>query len=199
MAYPFGLSQQFNRQIIPKIKEVASQAVLATLKNAADTLIANIDKYWLGEGALRFLGVTGNAYASVTIGVYQKNKLVYANWNGKHVDRPTMPSLKKGQKYPLPEYYDGDMSKGYVGEYGSGGQWGQQAGPWAIYSQRYNKGLAGDWNMVVAIPVSYAGYNPKIVHAMQNIMDAIPSAIDKNIVSVQGGATAQDMFANCPF
>ena len=205
MAYKFGLSQQFEREIAPKINGAVSQAILETMKSAADALISNIDTYWLGEGALNRLGVTGNAYTSVTIGVYQGKKLVYANWNGKHVQKPTMTSLAEGQPYPLPEYYDGNSVNEeygpYVGEYGSGKQWGPQAGPWAIYSQRYNKDVAGKgFSMIVAIPMSYAGYNPRIVRAMIHIMDAIPSVIDQNIAKVNGGCIpSTTSFKDVPF
>lgn len=208
MAYSYGLSQQQAARIFSKIKAQADSAIEATLKKTIDTIIKNVDKYWLGKRALEFKGVTGNAYTSVTLGLYRKNKLVYANWNGKHVEKPTMRALAKGQKYPLPEYYDGDKSKGYIGEYGSGGQWGPQLGPWSIYSQRYNKDLKGnDWTVVAAIPVEYAGYNHKIVAALQNIMDDMPNVVDYNKVRVenapqQTGAFGQGYLktdANVPF
>lgn len=199
MAYQYGLSRQASA-IFKKIQEKADAAIQETLKKAADDLMANIKNYWLGKGALDYLGVTGNAFTSVAVGVYHKNKLVYANWNGKHAAKPTMPTLKEGQRYPLPEYYDGDKSKGYKGEYGTGGQWGPQIGPWVIYSHRYNKDFKGnDWTMVVSIPVSYAGYNPKIVHAMQNMLDALPSLVDYDLVRVENAPVQTDAFKNVPF
>lgn len=174
-------------RIMKRIESSADAAVLATLKEAADSIISDIDKYWLRSNAMRFKGVTGNAYSSITIGVYQGRKLQYVNWNGKHVRRPTRPTLAEGEPYPLPLYYDGDAASGkpYVGEYGNGGIWGNQLGPWVMYAQRYKKSVSGnDFSMVVAIPVSYAGYQYRIVHAMQNIMDAIPGAVKSNAVRI---------------
>lgn len=202
MAYQHGLSQQQAARIFSKIKAQADSAVEATLKKSIDEIIKNVDKYWLGKNALAFKGVTGNAYNSVTLGLYRKNKLVYANWNGKHVEKPTMRSLAKGQRYPLPEYYDGDKSRGYTGQYGHGGQWGPQLGPWAMYSQRYDKGLKdNDWTIVAAIPVEYAGYNPKIVRALQNIMDDMPNAVDYNKVRVENAPQQRNVFkdSDAPF
>lgn len=208
MAYSNGLSLQQMAKIFSKIKAQADSAIEATLKKSIDAIIKNIDRYWLGKNALSFKGVTGNAYASVTLGLYHKNKLVYANWNGKHVEKPTRKSLAKGEPYNLPNYYDGDPNKGFVGKYGLGGEWGTQLGPWSIYSQRYNKGLKGnDWTVVVAIPVEYAGYNPKIVAALQNIMDDMPNVVDYNKVRVENAPQQTDAFgleylktdANVPF
>lgn len=210
MAFQHGLSQQQTAQIFSKIKAQADSAIEATLKKTIDAIIKNIDRYWLDKKALDYKGVTGNAYASVTLGLYHKNKLVYANWNGKHVDRPTRVSLAKGEPYNLPSFYDGDSAqkKTVIGDYGHGGQWGNQLGPWSIYSQRYNKGLNGnDWTVVVAIPVEYAGYNHKIVGALQNIMDDMPNVVDYNKVRVENAPQQTDAFgqeylktdANVPF
>lgn len=199
--YQFGTSQQDVRKIFEKIKGQAEAAVQATLEKSIDALIKNIKQYWLGPGALDFLGVTGNAFSSVTAGLYHKNKLVYANWNGKHVKKPTMKSLAEGQMYPLPEYYDGDSAvhRRYKGEYGAGGQWGPQIGPWVIYSQRYMKNLAGnDWTVLVAIPVSYAGANEKIAKALQNMMNALPSLVDYNVVRVENAPVQTDAFKDSP-
>lgn len=174
-------------RIMKRVESAADSAVLSTLKAAADSIISDIDKFWLRSNAMNRKGVTGNAYGSVTIGVYKGKKLQYVNWNGKHVRRPTRPTLAKGEPYPLPEYYDGDSVDGepYIGQYGGGGVWGNQLGPWVMYSQRYKKSVSGnDFSMVVAIPVSYAGYQYKIVHAMQNIMGAIPGAVRSNAVRI---------------
>lgn len=171
--------------IMKKAEAMTEAAVDALLIKAADTLMNNVESLW--RKAMGHLGVTGNAYASITIGVYKGRKLIYVSWNGKRVKRPTMATLARGEAYPLPMYYDGDPVKGkpYVGEVGFGGVWGQQLGPWVMYAQRYKKSVAGnDWSMVVAIPVVYAGYNDKIVRAMQNIMDAIPTVVESGKVRV---------------
>lgn len=188
MAYSNGLSQQQMAKIFSKIIGQAESAMEATLKNTIDEIIKNIDNYWLGRGALDYRGVTGNAYTSVTLGLYHKNKLVYTNWNGKHAEPPTQRSLAAGEHYKLPTFYDGDSTekKPFTGKYGIGGEWGPQLAPWSIYSQRYNKGFKGnDWTVVVAIPVEYAGYNKKIVKALQNIMDDMPSVVDYKTVRVE--------------
>lgn len=196
----YGLGERDVRHLFSKMQGKVDAAIQATLQKAVDDMLKNINTYWLGKGALDYLGVTGNAYASIAFGVYHNNKLVYANWNGKHVDKPTMRSLRKGQRYPLPEYYDGDKNKGYVGEYGRGGQWGQQTGPWIIYSQRYNKSLKSkDWSVVVVLPMEYAGYNPKIVKAMQNMLDDLPDRVDYNIVRVENAPSQTDAFKDFPF
>lgn len=168
--------------IMKKVQATADRAVEKMLRGAIDALISHVSDYW----KLGHLGVTGNAYNSVTAGLYKGRKLVYANWNGKHVDRPTRATLAKGEAYDLPTYYDGDaVEKPYVGEVGNGGVWGQQLGPWVLYSQRYRSSFSGnDWSVVIAMPVVYAGYHPKLVKTMQAMLDAVPRLVDEHKVRV---------------
>lgn len=174
-------------RIMKKVQSRAVSATLATLSSTADSMVEKIGTYW----KLRDFGVTGNAFTSVSIGVYYKGKLVYIANNGEHRDPPTRSTLRKGEEYNLPEYYDGDEVSGqpYKGENGRGGQYGPTLGPWYMRRQHFAKRKT--WVLLIAMPVSYAEYNPGLVATMQAMHDALPSEVDYNIISVQGAPRSQ--------
>lgn len=201
-----GLGEAFAREILPKIQAAKDAAVLQTLKSAADDLISIATPIW--KNTMGHLGVTGNAYNSMTVGIYHKRKLEYVNWIGKHAAPPTMRSLGKGQPYPFEEYYEGDTvyedEEGelhpYVGEVGKGGVSGRQSGPWVMYSHRYDKTRNNiEWSVVVAIPMEYAGFNPKIVEVMQALYDNLPHLVSSNIASVGAGNSTAALMSDIPF
>ncbi len=167
-------------RIMKKVQNKAVNATLATLKETAVRMIEDVGKYWKPQ----FLGVTGNAYTSVSAGVYYKGRLVFVANSGDYHDEPTRPSLKEGERYNLPEYYDGDeVTDEYKGSHGKGGQWGPTLGPWYMRRQHFAKRKT--WMILIAIPVSYAEFNPELVKTLQAMMDALPNEVNYNIVSVQ--------------
>lgn len=136
--------------------------------------------------------ITGNAYRSFTVGIFENGKLL--EYITTEDDNPTMKTLRKGQAYPLSHYYDGTpVGVGayprYVGEVGSGGQWGPTLGPRRIKSMRPNSRT--EWNMLVIIPVEYAPYmHLNHIHGvMTQLQDLLPGMFFGTIVKVKSEAT----------
>lgn len=179
MAEP-SLAQQASARIFKMVRQKAYSATLATIEKAAMNVMEKLDSY------RKYHHITGNAWTSTTIGIYYKGRLVSIYNKGDEDEPPTRVTLRKGEVYNLPSYYKGGYNGGekpYKGEYGQGGQWGPTLGPW--YMHRQHSAKYKTWNMIVAIPVSYAGYNPKIVATLQAIMDDLPNVVDYNIVRVE--------------
>lgn len=163
------------------VRQKSASAVEATLANTVDKLIADIDKYW----SLKYKGVTGNAYTSVTAGVYYKGKLVHVANSGEGKDKPTRISLRKGQKYNLPSYYDGDsvVEKPFIGSEGYLQGYGPKLGKGYVESNHPAK--RSTWAVLIVMPMPYAEYHPGLVRTMQAIKDALPLEVNRNIVYVQ--------------
>lgn len=173
-----SLAQQAQARIFKVVRQKAYAATLATLEKAAEDVLMRLDQY------RKYKHVTGNAWTSTTIGIYYKGKLVSAFNKGAEDEEPTRVTLRKGERYTMPAYYKGGMvGVPYKGTYGNGGQWGPTLGPW--YVRRQHSAKYKTWNMLVAIPVSYAGYNPKIVATLQAVMDDLPNVVGYNIVRVE--------------
>lgn len=124
--------------------------------------------------------VTGNALTSTSIGIFYKGRIVKELHGSDTNLPPTRESLAKGEAYDEGEYYDGEDAfqddegnpkKPFVGKYGKGGQWGPTLGKYYIH--RFHPLKRNTWTVVVAIPVSYAEHNKKIVRTMQDIMDEV--------------------------
>lgn len=177
------------------VRQKAYSATLATIEKAAVDVLNKLDGY------RKYHHVTGNAWTSTSVGIYYKGKLVSLFNKGDNDDPPTRVTLRKGEAYNLPSYYKGKNvggKKPFVGEYGKGGQWGPSLGPW--FMRRQHPPKYKTWSMVVAIPVSYAGYNPTIVATLQALMDDLPNTVDYNVVRVENAPTqAKIDFGNVPF
>lgn len=174
-----SLAQQAQARIFKVVRQKAYTATLATLEKAAEDVLMRLDKY---RG---YKHVTGNTWTSTSIGIYYKGKLVSLFNKGAEDEPPTRVTLKKGEVYNLPYYYKGQPvgESPAVGQYGQGGQWGPSLGPW--YMHRQHSAKYKTWNMLVVIPVSYAGYNSGIVATLQAIMDDLANVVDYNIVRVE--------------
>lgn len=168
-------------RIFKKVRQRAYVATLQTLEQAAVDTMLKLGKF------RKYEHITGNTWTSTTIGVFYKGKLVGMVNKGQTANQPTRATLRKDEYYTLPTFYGGEPNESpyfiYKGEYGKGGQWGPTLGPWAIH--RLHPPKSKTWNLVVSIPVSYAGYNPNIVMTMQGIMDGLPDIVDHNVVSVE--------------
>jgi len=110
-----------------------------------------------------FHDMTGNLWKSIAAGVYYKGKL--HSIVGTKGPEPTRPSLEAGERYDLPKYYSRYVSgrnvrKGYVGEYGHGGEDGASVAKKLLRSLegQYNKNRNFAWQLKVVAGVSYAGY-----------------------------------------
>lgn len=173
-------------RIIKLVRQRAYAATLATLEKAAMDVFNRLDSY------RKYKHVTGNAWTSTSIGIYYKGKLVSVFNKGAEDEEPTRVTLRKGERYTLPAYYKGgSVDVPYKGTYGNGGQWGPTLGPWYVHRQHSPKYKT--WNMLIAIPVSYAGYNPKIVATLQAIMDDLPNVVDYNVVRVENAPSQSDI------
>lgn len=163
------------QQIIKKVRQITYQRTLELLEKTALAALRDAMEF-----DKRYKDVTGNALTSTVIGIYHKGRLVKAFQASDTAEDPTMKTLRKGQWYPLMEYYDGTEAwfdeegnriKPYVGKEGKGGQWGPTLGKW--YIRRLHTKAKNTWSVVVAIPVSYAQSNERIVATMQGVFDDI--------------------------
>lgn len=182
-----SLAQQAQARIFKVVRQKAYAATLATLEKAAEDVLMRLDKY------RKYKHVTGNTWTSTSIGIYYKGKLVSLFNKGAEDEQPTRVTLRKRERYNLPCYYKGaPVGKDpVVGEYGNGKQWGPTLGPWYLHRQHSAKYKT--WNMLVVIPVSYAGYNPRIVATLQAIMDDLANVVDYNIVRVENAPSQTEI------
>ncbi len=178
-------------RIFKTVRQRAVSATLATLEAAAQRILLNLDSY------REYSHVTGNTWTSTTVGIFYKGELKALYNKGAEDEPPTRVTLREGERYNLPEVYEGGESHGYVGEEGEGGQWGPTLGPQHIRSQHVSK--RNTWSLVVVIPVSYAVYNPRIVATMQNIMDGLPDVLDYSIVTINRAGAQGNLFNELPF
>lgn len=196
MAYEPSLAQQASARIFKRVRQKAYSATLATLEKAAMDVMEKLESY------RKYHHITGNTWTSTTIGIYYKGRLVSLFNKGAEDEEPTRVTLKKGEMYDKTYYYKGGLIGGdeppYRGIYGQGGQWGPSLGPW--YMHRRHSPKYKTWNMIVAIPVSYAGYNPRIVATLQAIMDDLPNTVDYNVVRVEDAPSQSGIdFGDAPF
>lgn len=176
-------------RIMKVVQSKAVNAIRATLENTVDQMVSDIDNYW----RLQYKGVTGNAYTSVTAGVYYKGKLVHIANSGDGKNPPTRISLTHGRTYNLPEYYDGDevVGKPFTGTVGVVNGKGPAMG--RAYMKSSHPAKRKTWVVLIAMPMPYAEYNPGLVHTMQSMLDALPQEIDRNIVYVQNAPTQSEL------
>lgn len=181
MARRESLGEQFRAVIGKRIRLIARNAALESLRGAARELC---DTFIHAANVAGMSMITGNAYRSFTVGIYENGKLL--EYITTEDDNPTMKTLKKGQAYPLPYYYDGTpVMTRYVGDVGSGGQWGPTLGPSRIRSMHPNS-RAG-WNMLVIVPVEYAPFREfnHIHDTMTVLQDLLPGMFFGSVMKVK--------------
>lgn len=181
MARRESLGEQFRDIIGKRIQLVARKTALEALRNAAVELC---DTFIKAANVAGMSMITGNAYRSFTVGIYEDGKLL--EYITTEDDNPTMKTLKKGQAYPLPYYYDGTpVMTRYVGNVGSGGQWGPSLGPSRIRSMRPNS--RAKWNFLVIIPVEYAPFREfnHIHDTMTVLQDLLPGMFAGSVMKVK--------------
>jgi len=173
MARRVSLGEQFRATIGRNVIFALSKNILATMHDAARELCDSFIKYAVLSN-MSF--ITGNAYRSFTVGIYENGKLV--DIVTTEDDDPTMKTLREGQAYPLDRYYDGtpiEASLGrYVGRKGSGGQWGPTLGPARI--RKLHPKSRARWQMLVICPVEYAPFCElnHIHNTLCALSDALP-------------------------
>lgn len=180
MSYDESEALVKSARIIKLVRQKAYSATLATIEKAAMKLLDNLDDY------RKYHHITGNTWTSTTVGIFYKGRLVSMFNKGAEDEEPTRATLKKGEVYNLPNYYKDGYNGGenpYKGKYGQGGQWGPTLGPWHMRREHSQKRKT--WNVIVSIPVSYAGVNHNIVETMQSIMDDLPNIVDYSVIRVQ--------------
>lgn len=181
-----GGSLEGASRIMKVVQNKAISAVEATLSKTVDSMVFNIDKYW----APKYKGVTGNAYTSVTGGVYYKGRLVHIANSGDVKDKPMRKSLRKGETYNLPSFYDGDSTAEkdlFTGSEGLLSWNGPTLGK--KYMKTNHPVKRKTWMVIIALPMPYGEYHPGLVSTMQAMMDALPNEIDRNIVYVENKPT----------
>lgn len=150
-----SLGLQFRATIGKKIMFVSRMKMLSLLHSVAENICDSFDEYAMNVG---MNNVTGNTRRSFTVGIYEDRKLVdVVTTSGKD---PTMKTLREGQAYPLPAYYDGRSVKYagiYVGTSGHGGQWGPSLGKSSIHKMKPKS--RAEWQMLVICPVEYAAWD----------------------------------------
>ena len=159
-----SLGEQFRITVASKTRIVVNKTMRELLHKAAREMCASVSDY---EKQVGMRNITGNAYRSFTIGIYENRKLIdIVTTEDKD---PTMRTLRKGQAYPLPKYYDGDTAESnedrYVGTSGSGSQWGPTLGKARIHSMTPKS--RARWQMLCIVPVEYASFDGlNRIHAM---------------------------------
>lgn len=181
MAYQSSKALIGSAQIIRNIRSRVNMAVISTMCKAADKALEDI------KNDIKFKGVTGNAYNSIAAGVYYKGKCIYITTMPEHSDQPPLrKTLRKGEVYFGRFWGSGysplNQDSKYVGTYGSGGQWGPTLGRY--YLKRQHPSKSKTWEIVITIPVSYAGVNMGIVRTLQTMMDNLPSEVEACVVKV---------------
>ena len=184
MVKRLSLGEQFRATVAANIRFVSSKTMRKLLHKAARDICASVGDY---EQQVGMRNITGNAYRSFTIGVYEDGKLIdIVTTEDKD---PTMRTLKKGQAYPLSQYYDGSSARDgegrYVGTYGSGGQWGPTLGRARISSMRPNS--RARWQMLSIVPVEYASFDSlnHIHNMLCTARDDMGEAIRKCTITVK--------------
>lgn len=169
MARRESFGEQFRATVGSKLRLVAAVTMRKLLHAAAKEIVAGVGDYEQMVGMRDF---TGNARRSFTIGIYEDRNLVdIVTTDGPD---PTMRTLRKGQAYPLPEYYGGrpvEKDGRYVGTAGHGGQWGPTLGRSRIHAMR--PGSRARWQMLVIVPVEYAPFD-----ALNHIHDMLSAVRD---------------------
>lgn len=181
MAQRDSLGSQFNEVIGKRIRQMAYAKTLELMKRVChDTLVSL-------EGDALFHNVTGNTITSFAVGVFYKGKRVYAEYSADNMEEPTMRTLRKGQRYPLPEYYGGKAvgKSPYVGTFGHGGQWGPTLGKSRL--SREHSRVRDTWNLVAVCPVEYAQYNARIFKTMYNTYQNLPGIFQSDVLYARGG------------
>lgn len=194
--YQESLKKQFGERIYKKVRQAAYSATLATLEKSAHGILDRFELIWNKKVFNR----TGNAWTSFIIGIFYKGKLVRLVANADDEEQPTMRSLRRGQVYPLDEYYGGvevDPENRFIGEYGQGGQWGPTLGKWTIKRARVPK--RHTWEMVFIIPVSYAGAVRGIIGALLSLKIELPALVEYSVVTVNRAPAQTDIFKDVPF
>lgn len=192
MAYQKSKALFGSAQIIRNIRSRVNMAVIATMCKAADKALEDI------KNDIKFKGVTGNAYNSIAAGVYYKGKCIYITTMPEHNDKPPLrKTLRKGEVYFGKFWGQGyaplNNDSKYVGTYGSGGQWGPTLGKY--YLKREHPSKSKTWEIVITIPVSYAGVNMGIVRTLQTMMDNLPSEVEACVVRVDDSPKTSGKFS----
>lgn len=175
-----SLGEQFNTVVAKRIRQMRYDKTLAIMKGLChDTLRAfNANK--------KFYSVTGNTITSFSVGVFYKGKLVYSAYNADDIDSPTRKTLKKGEVYNLPTYYEGGEASEhpYRGGEGGGGQWGPSLGRYRL--QRLRSDVHDTWNIVAVCPVEYAVFNERIMKTLYETYEEFPDLFSANIIYARG-------------
>lgn len=178
MARRDSLGVQFNNVVGKRIRQMSYVKTLELMKHLCRLTIQAFSQNKL------FYDITGNALTSFSVGVFYKGKRVYAEYMSDMEDSPTRATLRKGERYNLPEYYDGRPSAGYTGSVGHGGQWGPTLGHSRL--SRTHSRVRDTWNLVAVLPVEYAGYNARIYKTMCNTLEEYPDLFSASVLYARG-------------
>ncbi len=174
MARRDSLGEQFNTVIGKRIRQMTYEKTLTLLKGVCHDAVAAF------QANREFYNITGNTITSFSVGLFYKGKRVYAEYLADEKMEPTRPTLRKGEKYDLPEYYDGHpVDKPYTGTFGHGGQWGPTLGKSRL--SRAKSRVRDTWNIVAVCPVEYAKYNQRIFSTMYNTFAMFPDLFSANV------------------
>jgi len=181
MAKRDSLGVQFNTVIGKRIRQLSYKKTLSIMTEMCQKVVESFlfnEKY--------FKDVTGNTVTSFSAAVFYKGKKVYDVYAADYIHNPRRKTLRKGEKYDLPFYYDGITQanaagvKTYVGEFGHGGQWGPTLGKSRI--SRMRSRVRDTWNLVAICPVEYAEYNEKIFKSLYETYEMFPDLFTASVI-----------------
>ena len=181
MARRDSLGERFDLLIGKRVRQTVYEKTLVLMKDFSHRVLMSFfknQKYW---------DITGNTTTSFAVGVFYKGKLVHTELSADYEGDPTMPTLRKGQTYPLGEYYGGGEAGGeyapYKGTYGHGGQWGPTLGISRL--RRQHSRVRDTWNVVAVCPVEYAAYNTNIYRTLEKTKNDFPDLFSAGVVYVR--------------
>lgn len=174
-----SLGLQFQHDIMSKVQGMVDEKVLAILKNFAHDLCEEFKRNRL------FYNVTGNTYTSFYVDIYHKGKFVALVTSAEGEDMPTRPTLKEGEVYNLPQYYEGDDvddDHPFRASTGKGGQWG----PNLFYGRRGKFGRpSADWAVICVCPVEYAKFVDTIFKTVYETYETMPDLFSASVIEIK--------------
>lgn len=141
-----------------------------------------------------YYDVTGNLLNSFAVGVYHRGKLVeIVDASDVGREPPTRDSLAKGELYNKPTYYTGQpvyhvmpdgksVARPYRGEYGPGGQNGENAAHRSLAQMHPSSTYA----LIAVVAMKYASFvqNKKGHDVLSGLRDEMPGIFEGKVVTI---------------
>lgn len=149
------MARKFAAEISKELRKQMDETAEPMLRAQAIRLVALILQEMDG-----FKDVTGNTKNSIVVGLYYDKRLKYVASSADLLNKPALrPTLKKGEAYNLPQYWDGRYHKKgvvYVGETGDENYVAATEAMKRIKSKTTT--FNTHWSYIILTAVKYASY-----------------------------------------